>query len=305
MSCTVPQLVSRVGASVLRASGQAGAAARRTQQRASAATWPSPAHGLGFAARSTNRGHSAASSASAAPAVADAPPKAIYLSEYAAPDYAFAKVALDFNLGEERTVVGNTVSVEPTYTGGVSRPLFLNGDPCVELTSIEVDGKALPPSAFVLTPKGLTITAPPTEPFTLVITTVIKPQDNTELEGLYKSSGNFCTQCEAEGFRRITFFQVRMAAFRGHPLIEAAPPSIPQHRHKHHPHGFPQRSQTVLAHVVKTPAGWLLTPVTVCDALHVPTPGPYSRQRHVVLQHSLLPGPAGRDVRLYHHHHRR
>jgi aminopeptidase N len=38
---------------------------------------------------------------------------------------------------------------------------------------------------------------------------VIKPQDNTELEGLYKSSGNFCTQCEAEGFRRITFFQVR------------------------------------------------------------------------------------------------
>ena len=74
---------------------------------------------------------------------------------------------------------------------------------------MEVNGTALDASAYVLTKKGITITAPPAAPFELKITTKIKPQENTELEGLYKSSGNFCTQCEAEGFRRITFYQDR------------------------------------------------------------------------------------------------
>lgn len=203
---SMPQVMSRVGATVMRA-GAATAVARRTaQHRATTATSPSSSHG--FAARASVRAHSA-SSAAAAPAVADAP-KPIYLSDYVAPDYVFAKVALKFDLGEETTVVGNTMHVEPTFdSGAASRPLFLHGDPSMELAGIEVDGQALPESAYVLTPKGLTITSPPTSPFTLVITTVIKPQDNTELEGLYKSSGNFCTQCEAEGFRRITFFQDR------------------------------------------------------------------------------------------------
>ena len=110
-------------------------------------------------------------------------PKPIYLTDYAPPDYNFSKVALDFNLGEEVTTVASTISVEPTYDASrPSRPLFLNGDPCVELTGIGVNGAALAESAYTLTPKGLTITAPPTDPFTLTITTAIKPQDNTELE---------------------------------------------------------------------------------------------------------------------------
>ena len=199
---SMPQvLMSRVGATVMRAGAATGPIARRTATSSASSTH-------GFAARATTiRAHAASSAA--APAVADAP-KPIYLSDYAAPDYVFAKVALDFDLGEENTVVGNTMSVEPTYDeGSPSRPLFLHGDPSMELKGIEIDGEALPESAYELTPKGLTIAAPPTSPFTLVITTVIKPQDNTELEGLYKSSGNFCTQCEAEGFRRITFFQDR------------------------------------------------------------------------------------------------
>uniref|UniRef100_A0A7S0NIE6 Aminopeptidase N n=1 Tax=Micromonas pusilla TaxID=38833 RepID=A0A7S0NIE6_MICPS len=150
-----------------------------------------------------------ASSAATAEKVAEAP-KPIYLKDYTAPDYRFAKVVLDFELGEEVTVVGNTISVEPTFAaGGDPRPLFLNGDPTVELAGVEVNGTALDASAYVLTKKGITITAPPAAPFELKITTKIKPQENTELEGLYKSSGNFCTQCEAEGFRRITFYQDR------------------------------------------------------------------------------------------------
>jgi hypothetical protein len=107
---SMPQVMSRVGAAVMRAS------VRTATQRTTAAT--STHHGHGFAARSAIRTH-AASSAAAAPAVADAP-KAIYLSEYAAPDYLFAKVALDFTLGEETTVVGNAMSVEPTYEVGLA-----------------------------------------------------------------------------------------------------------------------------------------------------------------------------------------
>ena len=169
-----------------------------------------PAHGFAAAPTATAaRGSLVRARASAAaPAVADAP-KPILLSEYAAPLYKYAKVELKFDLGEETTTVVNTCAVEPTFEGSEPRPLFLNGDPFVKLTGITVDGEALPESAYTLTAKGITIAEPPTKPFTLEITTEIKPQDNTELEGLYKSSGNFCTQCEAEGFRRITFFQDR------------------------------------------------------------------------------------------------
>ena len=58
-------------------------------------------------------------------------------------------------------------------------------------------------------PDGLTIAQPPHRPFTLEIETLVDPQANTQLSGLYRSSGNYCTQCEAEGFRRITYFPDR------------------------------------------------------------------------------------------------
>ena len=199
---SMPQVMSRVARAGLATNALARAASKAAQHAK-----PS----FGFAAsRSVARPTRAmASSAATAEKVAEAP-KPIYLKDYTAPDYRFAKVVLDFELGEEVTVVGNTISVEPTFAaGGDPRPLFLNGDPTVELAGVEVNGTALDASAYVLTKKGLTITAPPAAPFELKITTKIKPQENTELEGLYKSSGNFCTQCEAEGFRRITFYQDR------------------------------------------------------------------------------------------------
>jgi len=199
---SMPQVMSRVARAGLATNALARAASK-------AAHHAKPSFGFA-ASRSVARPTRAmASSAATAEKVAEAP-KPIYLKDYTAPDYRFAKVVLDFELGEEVTVVGNTISVEPTFAaGGDPRPLFLNGDPTVELAGVEVDGTALDASAYVLTKKGLTITAPPAAPFELKITTKIKPQENTELEGLYKSSGNFCTQCEAEGFRRITFYQDR------------------------------------------------------------------------------------------------
>ena len=198
---TMPQVMSRVARAGL---------ATNTLARASSKAAHHAKPTFGFAASRVARPTRAmASSAATAEKVAEVP-KPIYLKDYTAPDYRFAKVVLDFELGEEVTVVGNTISVEPTFAaGGDPRPLFLNGDPTVELAGVKVNGNALDASAYVLTKKGITITAPPAAPFELKITTKIKPQENTELEGLYKSSGNFCTQCEAEGFRRITFYQDR------------------------------------------------------------------------------------------------
>ena len=208
---SMPQVMSRVGATVMQRAASAAARRVANQRHVSTAGTSSAGARVSAANTRTVRAHAAAAAAAAAPAVAEAP-KPILLADYAAPDYVFAKVALNFDLGEETTTVGNTMLVEPAYDpseGDAARPLFLHGDDCLDLAGVEIDGETLPESAYVVTSKGMTIKEPPTSPFTLVITTVIKPQENTALEGLYKSSGNFCTQCEAEGFRRITFYQDR------------------------------------------------------------------------------------------------
>ena len=82
---------------------------------------------------------------------------------------------------------------------------MLDGDG-LNLVSLKVDGAALPAENYVATPDNLTIPQPPNGPFTLEIETLVDPTANTQLSGLYRSSGNYCTQCEAEGFRRITYF---------------------------------------------------------------------------------------------------
>ncbi|KAK1309418.1 hypothetical protein QJS10_CPA09g01731 [Acorus calamus] len=133
-------------------------------------------------------------------------PKEIFLKDYKMPDYYFDSVDLDFLLGEEKTIVSSKITVLPRIEG-ISCPLTLDG-PGLKLISIKVDGKLLKED-YLLDSRHLTLPSPPTTAFTLEIVTEIYPQDNTSLEGLYKSSGNFCTQCEAEGFRRITFYQDR------------------------------------------------------------------------------------------------
>ncbi|GMY30359.1 puromycin-sensitive aminopeptidase isoform X1 [Fagus crenata] len=134
-------------------------------------------------------------------------PKEIFLKDYKMPDYYFDTVDLKFSLGEEKTVVSSKITVIPRIEGS-SSPLVLDGHD-VKLVSICVNGKELKEGEYLLDSRHLTLLSPPGGTFTLEIVNEIHPEKNTSLEGLYKSSGNFCTQCEAEGFRKITFYQDR------------------------------------------------------------------------------------------------
>ncbi|XP_061355301.1 puromycin-sensitive aminopeptidase [Gastrolobium bilobum] len=134
-------------------------------------------------------------------------PREIFLKDYKTPDYYFDTVDLKFSLGEERTIVSSKIAVFPRIEGS-SSSLVLDGQD-LSLVSIQINGKALKEEDYHLDARHLTIQSPPSGKYVLEIVTEIYPQKNTSLEGLYKSSGNFCTQCEAEGFRKITFYQDR------------------------------------------------------------------------------------------------
>jgi aminopeptidase N len=128
-------------------------------------------------------------------------PRAIALKDYRAPDYHIAEIALSFILDAQTTRVTATSKVKRT---GEAVPLVLNGEN-LTLISIAIDGKSLTASDYKIGSDTLTIEKPPAT-FTLEIVTEISPANNTALSGLYTSSGIFCTQCEAEGFRRITYY---------------------------------------------------------------------------------------------------
>jgi aminopeptidase N len=136
-----------------------------------------------------------------------APPQPTLLAEYRPPDFVIDTVELLFSLGEEGTQVRSRLAVRrnPAAAGTAKAPLRLDGEE-LELVSIAQDGAALAPERYRVEPGGdLTILDSPNA-FTLDIQVTIKPQLNTALSGLYTSGGNFSTQCEAEGFRRITWF---------------------------------------------------------------------------------------------------
>ncbi|KAL2525022.1 Peptidase M1 family protein [Abeliophyllum distichum] len=134
-------------------------------------------------------------------------PKEIFLKDYKQPDYFFDTVDLKFSLGEEKTIVCSKIAVYPRVEG-CSAPLVLDGVD-LKLISIKINGKELKEEDFSSDSRHLIVRSPPSGKFTFQIVTKIYPQKNTSLEGLYKTSGNFCTQCEAEGFRKITFYQDR------------------------------------------------------------------------------------------------
>lgn len=136
-------------------------------------------------------------------------PQTIFRKDYTPTPYLIETVNLNFLLGEDITTVTSRLHFKPNPAGHGPGDLVLNGRSDVKLISVAVDGKALDSNAYTLTPKLLTLSGLPEGEFDVEIITEIKPQENSLLEGLYKSSGNFCTQCEAEGFRGITFFYDR------------------------------------------------------------------------------------------------
>jgi len=132
-----------------------------------------------------------------------ATPKPIRLADYTPPAYTIETADLRFDLDPATTRVTATLRVR-RHAGAPGDPLVLNGEH-LDLISVAIDGSELGANAYSTDDRTLTIPEPP-ESFELTVVTETHPQDNTALEGLYQSSGNFCTQCEAEGFRRITYF---------------------------------------------------------------------------------------------------
>jgi aminopeptidase N len=135
-----------------------------------------------------------------------APPKPTLLSEYRPPDFVIDRVELTFLLGEDETIVRSHLAVRRNAAAGTPKaPLRLEGQE-LEMVSIALDGAPLAPSRYRIEPDGALIIPDVPDALRLEIVVRIKPQLNTALSGLYTSGGNFCTQCEAEGFRRITWF---------------------------------------------------------------------------------------------------
>ncbi|HEX5211842.1 MAG TPA: aminopeptidase N [Pseudolabrys sp.] len=131
----------------------------------------------------------------------------IHLKDYRPPDWLVETVSLDFSLHPTQTKVRATMALKPNPSG-TAAPLVFDGDG-LTLAGLKLDGTPLPAESYVATPDSLTIAQVPNRPFTLEIETLVDPTANTQLSGLYRTSGNYCTQCEAEGFRRITYFPDR------------------------------------------------------------------------------------------------
>jgi len=149
--------------------------------------------------------------------VTDAP-QPIRLADYRPYPWQVGKVDLTFRLAPRATRVIARIGFAPRPDREAAAPLVLDGEK-LRLISAAIDGAPVDPGQLTVTPTGLTVAAGalPDGAFTLETEVEIAPEENTALEGLYMSNGMYCTQCEAEGFRKITFYPDRpdvMARFR-------------------------------------------------------------------------------------------
>lgn len=133
-------------------------------------------------------------------------PRAVKLADYRPSAFLIDTVDLDIQLDPERTRVSarlrlrrNPKCSEPTVS------LSLDGE-LLDLQRLAIDGRDVALTDYAVTDTGLTIQAVPEAPFTLDMTTIVNPDSNTALQGIYLSRGIYCSQCEAQGFRRITYF---------------------------------------------------------------------------------------------------
>ncbi|KQT45537.1 aminopeptidase [Methylobacterium sp. Leaf456] len=132
-------------------------------------------------------------------------PPTVRLEDYRPSDHLIDRVDLDVRLDPHDTRVTARLAIRPNPAGRPGAALVLDGDD-LRLVALDLDGAQLAPAAFRVAPSALTLPEPPQRPFTLTVETRLDPTANTKLMGLYRSNGVYCTQCEADGFRRITYF---------------------------------------------------------------------------------------------------
>jgi aminopeptidase N len=135
-----------------------------------------------------------------------------YLSDFQISNFSITNVDLTFELADTSTIVTNVMRIK--RENAEAKQLVLDGEQ-LKLISLNINQKALPESYYQASATQLTVNVNEDE-FILTVVTEVDPVNNTSLEGLFKSGGAFCTQCEAEGFRRITYYLDRpdvMATF--------------------------------------------------------------------------------------------
>ena len=136
----------------------------------------------------------------------DATPQTIYLKDYQVPEFLIDKTSLVFDLNDEYCHVSSELSIRRNPSSKLtSAPLILHGGTELDLQQIKIDGHSISSSNYKRTDDGLVIDHLP-DSAVISIEVLIKPHLNTTMMGLYKSRTMYCTQCEAEGFRNITFY---------------------------------------------------------------------------------------------------
>ncbi|CAN1725139.1 Aminopeptidase N [Hyphomicrobium sp. 1Nfss2.1] len=152
----------------------------------------------------------------------------VHLKNYRPPAYLIDKVSLDISLEPTQTRVRSKLSILPNpKAAGRREQLRLDGEH-LQLEAISLNGRLLGKKDYKLTATSLTLAKTPTKAFTLEITTIVNPEANKALQGIYRSNGVYCSQCEAQGFRRITYFLDRPDVLATYTVrIDADPAAAP------------------------------------------------------------------------------
>jgi aminopeptidase N len=133
----------------------------------------------------------------------------VHLADYRPTDFVLERVDLTFELDPTATRLESRLIFHRRPGADGTAALVLDGDE-LSLSELRLDQNEMPAAQFDVTPDSLVIRdLPASAPFEVTVITIINPEANTQLMGLYRTSGVYCTQCEAEGFRRITYFPDR------------------------------------------------------------------------------------------------
>jgi len=132
----------------------------------------------------------------------------VFLKDYAPTPYAVEKVELDVRIAPDTSIIRAFLTLVPREGTAPGTPLVLDGEE-MTLRSIAIDGLPLALTAYDSDAHSLTVHQPPTKRFVLETEVAVEPEKNIRLMGFYRSSGTWCTQCEPEGFRRITYYYDR------------------------------------------------------------------------------------------------